>query len=385
MRAVDVNATIGPEGAEIKLPRLSVVVEVAQARRLRDKLNAVLPEAITDLVHEPRVKDVDVLKAAQALLAERGQDTESIAVMIDSVERNADPPRRGDRIRDPIDGKHRTVAKVTGHAVVFTDGATMGIAEAVHGERTDEHHYLLCLWGDVDPQVCGPYRDDKERLEAAQDSRRAHGESNGLFRVDVHGSRVTASSFTGSELEMPESPEADDDDQCRECGEQTNLDGYDGLCGNCADRAENTKRCEFCNAADAVIDSPWLYKPACVECAEEARSALEQDVLALAFGKDAKPALTNDGRRIVWVSNVWINGRNATVAQISDTGGWHMDAYENDRAAGEPVCVAQGLFDEREDALEAGNQWARDRVLDLSKARRTNYGQPPKLLTEGDE
>ena len=86
MRAVDVNATIGPEGATITLPRLSVIVETAQARRLRDALNAVLPERIEDLLHDPRVTDLHVLQAAQALLAERGQDTESLAVAIDAIE-----------------------------------------------------------------------------------------------------------------------------------------------------------------------------------------------------------------------------------------------------------------------------------------------------------
>ena len=72
--------------------------------------------------------------------------------------------------------------------------------------------YLLCMWGDVDPQVCGPYRDEQERTEAAQDSRRAHGEDNGLFRIDANGS-LRVSSFTGGELEMPPAPRS-----CCLCG-----------------------------------------------------------------------------------------------------------------------------------------------------------------------
>ena len=37
-------------------------------------------EQITDLMHDPRIKDVDVLQAARTILAERGQDTESLSV-----------------------------------------------------------------------------------------------------------------------------------------------------------------------------------------------------------------------------------------------------------------------------------------------------------------
>jgi hypothetical protein len=83
MRAVDVNATVeGGDLVQIKLPRLSVVVERRQAERLRDVLSAVLPEQIEDLMHDPRVSDLNVLRAARAILAERGQDTENIEVAI---------------------------------------------------------------------------------------------------------------------------------------------------------------------------------------------------------------------------------------------------------------------------------------------------------------
>lgn len=79
MRAVDVNATIEAGGlVQLKLPRLSVVVEQRQAERLRDVLGTVLPEQIEDLVHDPRVSDLNVLRAAQAILAEDGRDTENI-------------------------------------------------------------------------------------------------------------------------------------------------------------------------------------------------------------------------------------------------------------------------------------------------------------------
>lgn len=162
-RAVDVGARIDADGVSIKLPRLRVVVEQRQAERLRDVLNTVLPEQITDLMHEPRIAAIEVLRAAQAILAERGQDTENLGHAIWLMEQNA------------------------------TGGATRVRPARLH---------LLHLWGDVDPELSGPYADEHDRTEAAQDFRRAHGEENGVYRVDAAGD-VTVSSFTGAELEMP--------------------------------------------------------------------------------------------------------------------------------------------------------------------------------------
>ena len=87
--AADVGANIGPEGATIKLPRLSVIVEVAQARRLRDKLNAVLPERI-DPLHDPRVTDLDTVKAAMSIAHDAGylSTAARIETVVDALERN---------------------------------------------------------------------------------------------------------------------------------------------------------------------------------------------------------------------------------------------------------------------------------------------------------
>ena len=68
---------------------------------------------------------------------------------------------------------------------------------------------LLHLWGDVDPEISGPYDSDEDRLAAAQDFRRAHGEGNGVFKLDVTGdveADVRIESYTGGDLEMPKKP-----------------------------------------------------------------------------------------------------------------------------------------------------------------------------------
>lgn len=106
--------------------------------------------------------------------------------------------------------------------------------------------YLLCMWGDVDPQVCGPYRDEQERTEAAQDSRRAHGEENGLFRVDANGS-LRVSSFTGGELEMPPAPRSCCLCGCGAVGERFGLP----VCAYHQEHTEDDPQCPKCAQATA--------------------------------------------------------------------------------------------------------------------------------------
>ena len=135
MRAGDVTATVEAGGlVEIRLPRLRVLVEGRQGVRLRDALNAALPEQIEDLMHDPRVSDVDVLRAARAILAERGQDTESLSVAIESIERTRRGVREGDRVRDPLDGTWREVVRVEAGTAYMADGGCMGIDECLAGE-----------------------------------------------------------------------------------------------------------------------------------------------------------------------------------------------------------------------------------------------------------
>ena len=78
------------------------------------------------------------------------------------------------------------------------------VADGIRGARgTAARPYLLVVHGDVEPELLGPYSGDLDRKEAAQDYRRAHGDEDGLYRVDATGDRVTVGTFTGRELEPP--------------------------------------------------------------------------------------------------------------------------------------------------------------------------------------
>ena len=64
--------------------------------------------------------------------------------------------------------------------------------------------HLLTVYGDVEPEL-HEYATEAERLEAARSYRRDN-DDDGLYRVDVAGpGRVTVDTFTGRELEEPES------------------------------------------------------------------------------------------------------------------------------------------------------------------------------------
>ena len=86
MPARHVTVRVEAGTVRLHLPRATFDLSHNEGRALRDVLNRTLPEQITDLMHDPRIKDVDVLQAAQTMLAERGQDTESLSVAIAAIE-----------------------------------------------------------------------------------------------------------------------------------------------------------------------------------------------------------------------------------------------------------------------------------------------------------
>ena len=217
-RAVDVGATVGADGVRLTLPAVQVVVSRANAERLRDALGAVLPVRI-DLEHDPRVSDLQVLRAARSLLGERGQDVENLSVAIDHIERDAAAGR----------------AATQGETQAAGDGARL---------------YLLNLWGDVEPELSGPFKDEQDRVEAARDYRRAHGPEDGLFRVDATGS-VKVDSFTGGEL----APEARRCVLCR-CTATREVYGC-AVCAYHVDHTEDDAPCPDCTAALCPACEAW--------------------------------------------------------------------------------------------------------------------------------
>ena len=310
MRAVDVNATVEAGGlVQIKLPRLSVVVETEQARRLRDVLGTVLPERIEDLMHDPRVTDVNVLRAARTILAERGQDTESVEVALYDL-----TDEEGER-------------KAIGDAAQLADGV-----ELLNEVRSGPKLMLLTIMGGVEPVLSGAYGTEAERIEAAQDYRRAHGPEDGVYRVDVHrDGLVLVDGFTASEV--PTRPR-----RCCLCGCDATGEAFGfAVCGYHAEHTEDDAPCPKCHGDG---DNPM------------------------------------GGRRVVWVSTAWIDGRNATVASTS---GWYqMDAYEYDENR-DPQCVGQMLFTHYTDALGAGEKWARKGEWDTGRAKRVGLVTPRVL------
>ena len=326
-RAVDAGATVAAAGVEIKLPRLRVVVEQRQAERLRDALNAALPEQIKDLMHDPRVSDVNVLRAAQATLAERWQDTENLAGAIEHLERTGHVRLHESACpRCAGDGRIALATRPGAFETCSTCGG--GGKRAVQVER---RLHLLSIAGDVEPTLSGAYDTEQERTEAAADYRRAHGDEDGLFRVDVTGDAgadVLIESFGAGELlGCPR--------RCVLCRCEATGEVYgfavcdyhhdhsedDPRCPHCA--AEHTcERCENRNAENVIRDVAL-----CGRCSDV--------VASVAVGDRVRDPLDGTWREIVGIDGLTDGG----TCHMADGGCMSVDEC----AAAEKRLPSEGL------------------------------------------
>lgn len=62
-------------------------------------------------------------------------------------------------------------------------------------------YYIIINFGDVSPELRGPYKTETHRVRAARRYKKADpGEHNALMRLTVHGDRPVVDSFFGYEL-----------------------------------------------------------------------------------------------------------------------------------------------------------------------------------------
>jgi hypothetical protein len=66
--------------------------------------------------------------------------------------------------------------------------------------------HLLVMWGDVEPQLIGPFDTDEARLEAARKHRREQSDEDGLYMLDAVGP-VSVWPFTGGDLDASDEGE----------------------------------------------------------------------------------------------------------------------------------------------------------------------------------
>ena len=119
-------------------------------------------------------------------------------------------------------------------------------AERDGGEQRDSpwKRHLLSIMGDVEPVLSGPFVDERDRVEAAQDYRRAHGDEDGLYRIDATGD-VKVDTFGAGEL--PDHPR-----RCTlcGCGATDERHGFP-VCAYHVDHGEDDPPCPTCEAPDA--------------------------------------------------------------------------------------------------------------------------------------
>ena len=62
--------------------------------------------------------------------------------------------------------------------------------------------YLLIVYGDIDPEVIGPFADEDQRDNAALVFRRNHGDEDGIFMLSVAGGgRPHVAAYSGAFFE----------------------------------------------------------------------------------------------------------------------------------------------------------------------------------------
>jgi len=64
----------------------------------------------------------------------------------------------------------------------------------------EKNLYLLVIWGDVEPQLMGPFATEKARDKKAREIRKVNGDDDGLFPIEATG-QVTVGSYSGAFFE----------------------------------------------------------------------------------------------------------------------------------------------------------------------------------------
>ena len=61
-------------------------------------------------------------------------------------------------------------------------------------------HYLLVMWGDVEPGLMGPFASEKARDRKAREIRKVNGDDDGLYPLEATG-KVAVGSYSGAFFE----------------------------------------------------------------------------------------------------------------------------------------------------------------------------------------
>jgi len=80
-------------------------------------------------------------------------------------------------------------------------GLPGGLAEVMSVEEQPTERYLIVVWGDIEPDIHGPYETDESRSLAARTLRQEEGPEHGIYGLDVVDGMPEVFSFSGGELE----------------------------------------------------------------------------------------------------------------------------------------------------------------------------------------
>lgn len=64
--------------------------------------------------------------------------------------------------------------------------------------------YLFVTWGDVEPEVIGPFPSEDARNDKAKEIRQEEGDENGIFMLDIVDGKPETYAYSGGFFEEDE-------------------------------------------------------------------------------------------------------------------------------------------------------------------------------------
>ena len=63
--------------------------------------------------------------------------------------------------------------------------------------------YLIFVWGDVEPEIKGPFKDEDERNAEARRLRQTEGDENGIYPLDIVDGKPVIWTYINAFFEPP--------------------------------------------------------------------------------------------------------------------------------------------------------------------------------------
>lgn len=70
-----------------------------------------------------------------------------------------------------------------------------GVGSSNQTAEVMKKYYVLFIWGDVDPELIGPFKSEAERNAKAKQLKAKRGDDHGIFRMEEKDGEVTVGPY----------------------------------------------------------------------------------------------------------------------------------------------------------------------------------------------